>query len=251
MLGDPNLSLVVEAKGCQYTLIPKTATFDEVISVWLAVSQFVVRRLVQQKAVNIPGLGLFSLLKRKLDIGNNSKLYVQRPVFVVSEKFAQLHGITYTKYQSLGPIPVVQLNYAAVATDSGHAREFVEVAVKELIGAFSRTINKSNRGNLTFKDIGRLVLKDGKAKMKFCKDFLKIMDGTSILSLSPLTMGRPRTSDTFISRESILSSSLSYRSDNLVLPKIQTGNERPPSVISNPGEDGVLTLEPLSEVYTP
>ena len=205
MSADPNLPLVVKAKGSKYTLIPKTSTHDEVLQMWHDVSTFITRRLVQQKAVNITGLGMFSVLKRKLDIGNNGKLCVQRPIFVLSEKFAQTHGIKYTKYQSLGEVPVIQLNYAAIATDLGIERSVVEICMKELIGAFARIINTQRKGELTFKDVGTLVVKDSKAKMKFSKDFLKLVDSSSLISLEPLSLGRPRISDSFISQSSVLS----------------------------------------------
>ena len=241
---DPNLQLVAEAKTCKYTLIPKTFTCNEVLQIWLGVSQFVTRRLVQQKAVTIPGLGSFSVLKKKIDVGINGKLCVQRPVFILSEKFSQLHGIGYTKYQCVGDIPVVPLNYAALATDLELERDTVEMCVKELIGAFSRAVNTNKRGELTFREVGKLVVKDGKAKMKFCKEFLKLMDGDSIFSLHPISLGRPRTSESFISRNSVMSSRNSAGPSGFVLPKIKTGEpERPASVVSN--KEGPLTLSPL------
>ena len=48
------------------------------------------------------GLGMFSVLKRSLDLGSDRRVYVQRPIFILSEKLAKLHGITYAKYQSPG-----------------------------------------------------------------------------------------------------------------------------------------------------
>ena len=70
-------------------------------------------------------------------------------------------------------------------------------------------------------------------------------------SFSPPPLGRPRTSDTFISRDSVMteSSTNSFSSKNLVLPKITTNEgdcdrqDRPVSVISN--QDGRLLLSPL------
>ncbi|KAL5261389.1 hypothetical protein ACHWQZ_G007179 [Mnemiopsis leidyi] len=248
MSGDPSLSLVVEAKKCKYTLIPKTVTCDEVLHIWVTVSHFIIRRLVDRKAVNFPGLGLFSVLRKKIDIGNNGKLWVQRPIFILSEKFAQTHGITYTKYQSAGEIPVIQLNFAMLAAEAGFERDLVEICIKEMIGAFARTVNSARKGELNFREVGKLVIKDGKAKMKFFKDFLKAMDGSRPFSLSPLPLGRPRTSDTFISRDSVMteSSSNSLNSRNLVLPRIGNNEvemERPLSVISN--HEGRLVLSPL------
>jgi len=246
---DPNLSLVVEAKGCKYTLIPKNYTYDEVLQMWQYVSSFIIKRLVQRKAVNIHGLGMFSILKRNLDIGNNGKLCIQRPIFVLSEKFAQTHVLRYTKYQSLGEVPVTQLNYAEIATDLGIDRNVVEVCIKELIGAFARTIGKEKKGELAFKDIGNLVVKNNKAKMKFCKEFLQLIDGSSIISLTPISLGRPKTSDSFVSQNSVMSTTNDCKSDNLILPKIKNSEtcDRPPSVISNTGPD--LVLSPVNPLY--
>ena len=248
MSGDPNLSLAVEAKECKYTLIPKAVTCDEVLHIWFTASHFIIRRLLDRKAVNFPGIGLFSVLRKKIDIGNNGKLWVQRPVFILSEKFAQTHGVIYTKYQSAGEIPVIQLNYAMLATQTDFERDLVEVCIKEMIGAFARSVSSSRKGELTFRDVGKLVIKDGKAKMKFIKDFLKAMDGSHPFTLSPPPLGRPRTSDTFISRDSVMteSSTNSFNSKNMVLPKITTNEvecDRPVSVLSN--QDNRLLLSPL------
>jgi len=253
---DPNYPLVHEAKTGKYTLIPKNLSEEDVLQIWVQVSQFVIRQLIQQKAVNMPGLGMFSVLQCRLDLGNNRSLVVQRPIFMLAEKFAKTHALTSTKYQSSGEIPVVQLNFAVISMEMGLERDVVEICIKEILSAFNRAVNTRKNVDLTFQNIGRLVIKDGKAKMKFTRDFLKTMDGTGTLALSPLTnYMRPRTSDTFISRESVMSSTNSFRPNTFVLPSSHSRikarpatvdtccGERPPSVISNHG--GGLGLTPL------
>ena len=83
--------------------------------------------------------------------------------------------------------------------------------------------------------------------MKFSKDFLKMMDGAQPIRLSPLPLGRLRTSDTFISRNSIMTASTvdSGEGKTFVLPKIKSGDDdvRPLSVIGSNDED--LVLSPL------
>jgi len=259
MSGDPNLSLVLEAKRCRYTLIPKNISDEEVLQIWLHVSQFIIRQLIQQKAVNISGLGMFSVLKRQLDLGNNGMLCVQRPIFILSEKFAKTHNVTFTKYLSAGEIPVVQLNYAVISLDIGYKRETVEICIKEVIGTFARMLNSRKVAELTFRDIGRLVCKEGKAKMKFSKDFIRTLDGSRSILLNPLNLLRPQTTDSFISRSSVMSSSGSFRPNTFVLPSAGSRNawinpkgaaydvlERPPSVISS--HSGSLTLSPLDSL---
>ena len=87
-----------------------------------------------------------------------------------------------------GEIPVVQLNYAVISLDIGYERDIVEVCIKEVIGAFARTVSSRKSADLTFRDIGRLVVKEGKAKMKFAKEFIRTMDGSRSFILSPLSL---------------------------------------------------------------
>lgn len=55
-----------------------------------------------QKGVNIPGIGTFTFSQKKLDIGNNKFMLIQRPVFVLSEKFAQTHALENPKHFTPG-----------------------------------------------------------------------------------------------------------------------------------------------------
>lgn len=57
------------------------------------------------QGVNIIGLGQFTFTHRKTDVGNNKYLLVQRPVFVLSERFAQQHQLSSTKHHLSGRKP--------------------------------------------------------------------------------------------------------------------------------------------------
>ena len=54
------------------------------------------------QGVQIPNFGTFSFSQRKLDVGNNKFVLMQRPVFNISEKFAQTHALQFTKYNVPG-----------------------------------------------------------------------------------------------------------------------------------------------------
>lgn len=54
------------------------------------------------QGVQIPNFGTFSFSQRRLDIGNNKFLQSQRPVFNISEKFAQTLGLQFNKYNVPG-----------------------------------------------------------------------------------------------------------------------------------------------------
>ena len=52
----------------------------------------------------IPGLGMFTFSQKKIDVGSNKFIIIQRPVFVLSEKFVQTHSLRYPKQHTSGMI---------------------------------------------------------------------------------------------------------------------------------------------------
>lgn len=61
-------------------------------------------------------------------------------------------------------------------------RDIVEGCVKETLLFLSRSISIKENVEFTFKGIGVLVIRDGKVKMRFYKDFLCTMDGSGALA---------------------------------------------------------------------
>lgn len=56
------------------------------------------------QGVCVPGLGIFTYSQKKLDVGNNKYIQIQRPVFILSEKFAMTHALNYTKHHTTGKL---------------------------------------------------------------------------------------------------------------------------------------------------
>ncbi|XP_071818830.1 coiled-coil domain-containing protein 81-like isoform X3 [Apostichopus japonicus] len=208
---------VAEAKKNKYSAIPKLSD-DDIVSVWDNVAAFVERHMNLQKGVHIPGIGTFTFSQKKLDIGNNKFMLIQRPVFVLSEKFAQTHGLQNPKHFTSGQIPIVQLNFSALSSESPFDRDTVEGCVKEVLQAFSRAVQARRNVEFTFSGIGKLLIRDGKVKMKFFKVFMNMMDGSG--QLSEALRNRPDTTDSVISRASSIRPGTS---NTLVLPRITQG----------------------------
>ncbi|CAI9614439.1 unnamed protein product, partial [Staurois parvus] len=135
----------------------------------------------QQKGVKIPGLGTFTLSRHKLEVGNNKFILVQRPVFLLSEKFVQIHGLKYNKVFTTSEIPVVPLNFIAMSFSCSYNRDTIEGCVRETLGIFSRSLATKQNVEFSFKGIGSLIIRNQKVKMKFYKDFVNSMDGTGSL----------------------------------------------------------------------
>ena len=124
----------------------------------------------------IPGFGTFSFIHKRIDVGNNKYLLLQRPVFVLSEKVAQNHGLKFTHYPVNGSIPVHPLNYFYIQTQSIYTRDQIDQCVKHVLQIFNRSIAAQRNVEFTFSHIGKLQIRNGKVKMRFFKDFVSNVD---------------------------------------------------------------------------
>lgn len=82
---------------------------------------------------------------------------------------------------SSGHVPVVPLNYSALSYESPFDRDAVETCVREVVGAVSRSVAAKRNVEFLFSGIGRLLIKNGKVKMRFYKSFLNSMDASGQL----------------------------------------------------------------------
>ncbi|XP_019623279.1 PREDICTED: coiled-coil domain-containing protein 81-like isoform X2 [Branchiostoma belcheri] len=212
--------LVSDAKKNKFSTIP-TLTDEDVVSVWDNVSSFVEKQMSMQKGVHIAGLGTFTYVHKKLDVGNNKYILIQRPVFLLAEKFAQTHQLEATKHYTTGEIPVVQLNFAALSLETPFDRDTVEACVREVLGALSRAVGSRRNVEFTFNGIGKLQIRDSKVKMKFYKEFLTCMDGSG--RLVDALKNRPGTADSVMSDR--MTPTRPLTSNTLVLPRISPKGE--------------------------
>ncbi|KAM6158551.1 coiled-coil domain-containing protein 81-like [Rhynchocyon petersi] len=170
---------------------------EDVSTIWEKVSEFVERQLLMNKGVQIPGLGIFTFTRQRLQVGNNKFLFLKRPVFILAEKLVQLHRLEQNKIYTPGDIPVIPLNFTMLSVDLPFTRDIVEGCVRETLLFLSRTISTEQSMEFTFKGIGVLVIRESKVKMRFYKDFLSTMDGSGNL-VKALT-NRPGTVDSVLS----------------------------------------------------
>jgi nucleoid DNA-binding protein len=151
---------------------------SDVIQIWDEVSNFIEKFMSQSKGVAIPGFGTFSFIQKKIDVGNNKYILTKRPVFAISEKFAQTHGLKYAKYPVNGSIPVHPLNYTAIANETAFKRDDIDLCVKHVLQIFNRSVSSRKNVEFTFTGIGKLQIKDYKVKMRFFKEFVNACDGS-------------------------------------------------------------------------
>lgn len=125
----------------------------------------------------IPGFGTFSFIQKRIDVGNSKHLLIQRPVFVLSEKVLQTHGLKSNRYPVNGSVPVHPLNYFHIQTQStNYTRDQIEQCVKHVLQVFHRSIAAQRNVEFTFSRIGKLQIRESKVKMRFFKDFVQSVD---------------------------------------------------------------------------
>ncbi|KAM7087308.1 coiled-coil domain-containing protein 81 [Molossus nigricans] len=170
---------------------------EEVSNIWEHVSAFIERQLSLHKGVQIPGLGTFTFMRQKIEVGNSRFILFQRPVFIMAEKLVQLHGLKQNKVFTPGDIPIIPLNFVVISLESLFHRDTVEGCVKETLLFLSRSISIKQNVEFTFKGIGVLVIRDGRVKMRFFRDFLCTVDGSG--ALAKALANRPGTVDSVLS----------------------------------------------------
>ncbi|XP_067890067.1 coiled-coil domain-containing protein 81-like isoform X2 [Heterodontus francisci] len=190
MLDTIQYAIVEIGRNCFLTL--SNLSDEDIVNIWANVSAFVDRHMSLQKGVHISGLGTFTFSQQRLDVGHRLIL-IQRPVFVMSEKFVQIHGLSHAKQHVSGDIPIVELNFTFLALESPYDRDTVEGCVKETLQIMYRYIACNRNVHFTFKDIGVLTIRNNKIKMKFFREFLNSMDGGG--SLVKALSNRPGTAD--------------------------------------------------------
>ncbi|ELW68941.1 coiled-coil domain-containing protein 81 [Tupaia chinensis] len=206
---------------------------EEVCTIWGNVSEFVERQLTLHKGVQIPGLGTFTFMRQKLEVGNNKFILIQRPMFIVAEKLVQTHGLKQNKVYTPGDIPIVPLNFVMISLEGPFNRDIVEGCVKETLLFLSRSISIKQNVEFTFKGIGVLVIRDSKVKMRFYKDFLCTMDGSG--TLVKALANRPGTVDSVLSSREAFGK---QPSSTLAFPRIElkeTENKPPMETIAEEG----------------
>ncbi|XP_064605813.1 coiled-coil domain-containing protein 81-like isoform X2 [Liolophura sinensis] len=226
--------ILAEARKNRFCTINPALSDEDVASVWDNVSGFIEKQMSNQKGVTITGLGTFTFMQKKLDIGNNKFILIQRPVFQISEKLAYSQGLQSSKYHVPGQIPVVPLNFAALAFESPFDRDTVESCVKEVLGAVSRAVGNKRNVELTFAGVGKLSIRESKVKMRFYKEFITQMDGSGKLISS--MQNRPGTMDSVMSDRP---SSRPHSTNTLLLPRLNPSH--PPSAVGQ-------SLAPLPEM---
>lgn len=89
----------------------------------------------------------------------------------------------------VGGIPVIPLNYSVLSNETAFSRDTVELCIKEILLAMSHCLFSQKNIQLDFCKIGRLFIREKKAKMKFYLNFIRQLHSSAELEqlFRPLT----------------------------------------------------------------
>lgn len=77
---------------------------------------------------------------------------------------------------SSGQIPMVSMNFTVLSNRTPFDRDTVEMCVKEVLQALGRSLAAKKNIQFDFGNIGRLIFQEGRAKMRFFREFITSLD---------------------------------------------------------------------------
>lgn len=77
---------------------------------------------------------------------------------------------------SPGQIPMVSMNFTVLSNRTPFDRDTVEMCVKEVLQALGRSLAAKKNIQFDFGNIGRLIIHEGRAKMRFFREFITSLD---------------------------------------------------------------------------
>lgn len=146
--------------------------FQDVSSIWLAMSLHIRDMMLQKKGIIIPGLGTFAFSMKNIFVGQKEAIEIHKPVFLLSEKLATSFGLQIQKNYISGSVPVVNLNFSSLAQQVGKNRDIVMGCIKEVILSLTRVMAKGESFVISFPDVCSLCVKNKKVHTSFFATFL-------------------------------------------------------------------------------
>ena len=108
-------------------------------------------------------------------------------------------------YPLAGQIPIVPLNFTCISNDSPFNRDTVEMSIRDVLLALARVLAAKKNIQLDFGKVGRLLMTEGRVKMRFFKEFIASLDSSGGME----NAFRPDTSGSVLS---IMSNPITPRS---------------------------------------
>ena len=115
-------------------------------------------------------------------------------MFLLSEKLALTHALQHTRHFTTAQVPVIPINYTVLANESPFDRDTIELCIKEVLLALNKYISQQRHIEFVFPGIGKLLIRDSKARMKFYREFVNSVDSSGEVEKMSMSALRSRLS---------------------------------------------------------
>jgi len=169
------IGMVEQAKKNPHSLIDKEVCGSHVISVWDAISKYIMEQICAGRPVKIQGMITFTLKVMKIEISQTQVIVKRIPHAVVSGDLVRKCSLKVKRPAYNLDIPETMLLVSTIANIVGLSREHVQICIEEVLQAFIRALIICPQVQFIFPNIGRLVSNCREVEFVFCSDFLKLM----------------------------------------------------------------------------
>ncbi|XP_071613311.1 uncharacterized protein [Heliangelus exortis] len=169
----------------------KNLTVGEILLVWDSVSGCIRQHLVQDRGVQLIGIGTFYILKDYRCTVNSEESVVRRPMFHMSQVVADECNLNCTKEEVPADVTVVPLKCEELSVCAQMPFTMVQCCVYEIVTLFFRATSKRQDTDFVFNTIGILSVRNREVTMRFFDEFLLAVDDTGkLLKALRSTLGR-------------------------------------------------------------
>ncbi|XP_034253105.1 coiled-coil domain-containing protein 81-like isoform X2 [Thrips palmi] len=153
--------------------IGKSYSPEDVSEVWKQVAQFIRSSLLKKRAVDIKGLGRFTVQEYSMPVSSIYAIWSHRPVFYLDKRLCDSYHIKCVRLYSSDKISVVSPNLTTIARLAGLSRHAVEEIINEVVQALCRLCMELKDLELPLPSLGVLRIVNRYTDMRFSRELVR------------------------------------------------------------------------------
>ncbi|XP_026294298.1 coiled-coil domain-containing protein 81-like isoform X1 [Frankliniella occidentalis] len=161
------------AKNNFQTGIGKNYSPADVEEVWKQVAQFIRSSLLKKRAVDIKGLGRFTIQEYSMPVSSIYAVWSHRPVFYLDKRLCDSYHIKCVRLFSSDKISVVSTNLSTIAALTNLSRHAVEDIINEVVQALCRLCMAQKDLELPLPGLGTLRIVDRYTDMRYSRELVR------------------------------------------------------------------------------
>ncbi|OXB52372.1 UNVERIFIED_CONTAM: hypothetical protein H355_012517 [Colinus virginianus] len=134
-------------------------SFADIVSIWDAVSDYILEQLKLDKGVLVERLGVFVVLKEQFH-GKGHSISVRRPVFQLDISAVGPQHVSFHREIIPDGVEIEPLNYRRLSQATAFSLIEVQHCVQETIHMFHLLLRNKEHVSFAFKNIGILTYED-------------------------------------------------------------------------------------------